>query len=95
MAAEMSSGMLALAQVYKRRPAVSMLVVQLQSNYFKKAVDTTFFQCTDGKEMAAAVNKAVATGEGIIFESRSIGKNKKGETVAEFLITWSFKSKSS
>src|SRR5215207_4855643 len=37
MAAEMSTGALAMACLYKRVPAVSMLVISVNSNYIKKA----------------------------------------------------------
>src|SRR5689334_15423931 len=37
MAAEMSTGLLAMAQVYGRQPKVSMLVTGLTARYFKKA----------------------------------------------------------
>jgi hypothetical protein len=37
MAAEMSTGVLAMAHVYKRKPAISMLVVKMEAEYFKKA----------------------------------------------------------
>ena len=36
MAAEMSTGALALAHLYKRKPPVSLLVVKVESEYFKK-----------------------------------------------------------
>src|SRR3982750_1079355 len=39
MAAEMSTGALAMAHLYKRKPAVSMLVVKMEAEYFKKATD--------------------------------------------------------
>src|SRR5215471_532017 len=35
MAAEMSTGALAMMQVYKRKPPVSMLVTRMEANYFK------------------------------------------------------------
>jgi hypothetical protein len=37
MAAEMSTGALAMAHLYKRKPAVSMLVTKVESSYHKKA----------------------------------------------------------
>src|SRR5882757_2812559 len=37
MAAEMSTGVLAMAAIYKRNPKISMLVVHAESAYFKKA----------------------------------------------------------
>ena len=43
MAAEMSTGVLALAHIYKRKPSVSMLVLKVEGHYFKKATSITFF----------------------------------------------------
>ena len=93
MAAEMSTGVLAMARVYKHRPPVSMLVVHTEATYFKKATGRTSFQCTDGAAIKAAVDQAVATGEATTIKARSLGTNAKGEPVAEFFITWSFKAK--
>ena len=93
MAAEMSTGALALGHLYKRKPAVSMLVVRTEADYFKKAIDTTTFACEDGSGIRRIIEEAIATGEGKTIRARSIGKNKAGEVVAEFYITWSFKTK--
>ena len=41
----------------------------------------------------ATIEKAITTGEGQQFRARSVGFNGAGEEVAEFFITWSFKSK--
>lgn len=94
MAAEMSTGVLGLMQVIERKPSVSMLVVNLEANYFKKAVDVTTFTCEDGKALELLVDDAIATGEAKSFKAKSVGRNKAGEIVAEFYITWSFKVKS-
>lgn len=93
MAAEMSTGVLGLMQVIERKPSVSMLVVNLEANYFKKAVDLTTFTCEDGSALEMLVDEAIATGEAKSFKAKSVGKNKAGEIVAEFYITWSFKVK--
>jgi hypothetical protein len=93
MAAEMSTGVLALMQVVERKPSVSMLVVGLEANYFKKAVDVTTFTCEEGKTLEFLVDETIATGESKSFKAKSVGKNKAGEIVAEFYITWSFKAK--
>ena len=93
MAAEMSTGSLAMAHVYKRSPAVSMLVVKVESEYFKKATGRTTFVCEDGGAMLHTIEDSIATGEGRIFRAKSIGRNANNETVAEFYITWSFKAK--
>jgi hypothetical protein len=94
MAAEMSTGSLAMAHLYKRLPAVSMLVIKVESDYFKKAVGRTTFICEDGALFEQAINDTIATGEAKTVKARSVGKNKDGEIVAEFFITWSFKVKS-
>lgn len=93
MAAEMSTGALAMAHLYKRNPAVSMLVVKVESDYFKKATGLTTFVCEDGEAILDVIEKSIATGEGKIFRARSTGRNLNGEMVAEFYITWSFKAK--
>jgi Domain of unknown function (DUF4442) len=91
MAAEMSTGALAMAHLYKHDPPVSMLVVRTEADYFKKASGQTRFTCTDGQALRQTIAEAVTAGEGRSFRARSIGVNQAGETVAEFFITWSFK----
>ena len=93
MAAEMSTGVLAMAHLYKINPPVSMLVVKVESEYFKKATGRTFFVCEDGELFQKAIEESIASGEAKIVKAKSTGKNKEGEIVAEFYITWSFKAK--
>ncbi|MGZ8556757.1 MAG: DUF4442 domain-containing protein [Chitinophagaceae bacterium] len=93
MAAEMSTGALAMAHLHKRNPAVSMLVVKVESEYFKKATALTTFVCNDGDAMLHTIEESIATGEGKILRAQSTGKNAVGEIVAEFFITWSFRVK--
>lgn len=94
MAAEMSTGSLAMAIVSERKPAVSMLVVKFEAGYFKKATGRTRFECKDGDLLLSVVEKAIATGEPQTCVTTSVGLNKEGEKVAECQITWSFKTKS-
>jgi hypothetical protein len=93
MAAEMSTGALALAHLYKKDPAVSMLVVKVNSDYYKKAAGRSTFTCEDGAQLKQTIEKAIATGEAQSFAARSVGRNAEGEVVAEFLVTWSFKAR--
>jgi hypothetical protein len=94
MAAEMSTGVLAMSYVYRRTPPVSMLVTHLEAAYFKKATGLTRFQCTDGPLIRETIEKAIATGESQTIRARSAGTNANSDLVAEFYITWSFKVKS-
>jgi hypothetical protein len=91
MAAEMSTGLLALNNVYKREPTISMLVTKIEAQYFKKATGLTFFTCEEGMQIANAVNEAISDAEGKSVTITSTGRNKNGELVAEFVFTWSFK----
>ncbi len=91
MAAEMSTGVLAMTHVYKKDPRGSMLVTALQSEYYKKAKGRTVFTCSQGRQFEEAVKMAYNSGEPVSFLAESIGTNEKGEQIAKFLITWSFK----
>jgi hypothetical protein len=93
MAGELSTGALAMTHVYKRTPPVSMLIIKMEANYFKKATGITTFTCNDGLQIKELVEKAIATGEPQSFTAKSTGVNKEGQPVAEFLFTWSFKKK--
>lgn len=93
MAAEMSTGVLALGQLHKRTPQVSMLVTGLKASYFKKATERVYFTCNGGNAMKDTIERAIATGEGQTFDAVSTGKTASGEVISEFVITWSFKAK--
>jgi len=94
MAAEMSTGILALAHIYKRQPAVSMLVLKVEGNFIKKATGITVFTCEEGAVIKRTIEDAIMSNEGKIVTARSYGRNDAGEVVADFAITWSFKVKS-
>lgn len=94
MAAEMSTGILAMAHVYKSNPAVSMLVVGMEAQFTKKATGRIRFTCNNGAAIREAVGRAKTTGEAQTVKAHSVGANEAGDNVAEFFITWSFKVKS-
>ena len=93
MAAEMSTGILAMTHVYDRKPAISMLVLKVYGDYKKKAIGPTTFVCDQGGLIKEIIEEAVKTGEPKSVSLKSTGKNKAGEIIAEFLIEWSFKRK--
>jgi hypothetical protein len=93
MAAEMTTGSLAMVHIYKRKPAVSMLIVKMEATYLKKATGTTTFTCVEGASLRETVERAIATGDSQTLVTRSSGVNEQGESIAEFLFTWSFKIK--
>ena len=94
MAAEMSSGMLAMLHVYRSQPSVSMLVLTLTGSFHKKATGLTTFRCEDGPLIQDAIQQAMETGEGVTIETVSKGYSASGELVADFRVLWTFKVKS-
>lgn len=93
MAAEMSTGLLAMGHTYQRKPSVSMLVVKLEGEFHKKATDKTLFVCEEGEAIRSVIEDAISTGEARSVKAKTVGKNANGDLVAEFYITWSFKAK--
>ena len=83
-----------MAHLYKSNPAISMLVVKVESEYFKKAIGRTKFLCEDGQLFQKAVEETIATGEAVTVNAKSVGTDREGATVAVFTITWSLKAKS-
>ena len=93
MAAEMSTGILALGHCYKRNPALNLIVTKVEGNFFKKATGTVTFMCDDGRRIESMIREAMSSGKKTSVNCYSSGKDKDGDTVAEFIVTWSFKVK--
>ncbi len=93
MAAEMSTGVLGLAHTHKLNPSVSMLVVSIEGDFYKKATGLSSFVCKEGVRIKETIADAIHSGEGESIQVTSIGTNESGEKVAEFRVTWSFKAR--
>lgn len=94
MAAELSTGAIALMAIYKEKPTISMLVVNMRAEFKKKARGIITFKCEQGRDIFQAVETCKVSQEGQILEVKSVGIDRKGEVVAVFYFTWSFKQKS-
>ena len=93
MAAETSTGLLIMNGIYKSSPAISMLIIKNQSFFFKKAIGKISFTCVDGKEISEAIEKTKQDTNGVVIDVKSTGIDEAGDTVAEFIFTWSLKAK--
>lgn len=93
MAAELSTGILALAAVQDTEVKMSMLVLNMQASFTKKATTPIIFTCNQGEDISKAANLAKQTGEGQSITVTSRGYDKRNELVSEFQFTWTFKSK--
>ena len=93
MAAELSTGALAMANIYKQKPSVSMLLVSIEGNFYKRATGKTLFTCADGKAIKETIQQAIASNNPQTIKACSTGYNTENEKVAQFWYTWSFKVK--
>lgn len=93
MAAEMSSGAMAIAEIKAASRPVSMLVFDMQAKFTKKAQSRVLFTCNDGEAIRKAIRETLETGEGCTATITSIGIDQAGDKVSEFNFTWTFKAK--
>ncbi len=93
MAAELSSGAMAISEVMQAPRPVSMLVLDMKASFTKKARSKVIFTCENGLEIAEAVKNALITGTGQTVVITSKGIDDQGDTVSEFQFTWTFKAK--
>ena len=94
MAAEMSTGMIAMMHTRDAKPSISMLVTDVRGEFVKKATGLTIFTCEDAESLLHSIEESVITGEGRTHVCTSTGRNKHGDIIANFTITWSFKARS-
>jgi hypothetical protein len=95
MAAEMSSGMIALMYTMNSKPSVAMLVTNLEAKFIKKALGLTTFRCDSGAQIRESIERSIITGEGQSVTCNAKGYSKDGVLEAEFDVTWSFKARKS
>ena len=93
MAAELSTGTLALTAVEGMNPSVALILTNMKADFIKKAIGRTTFTCTDGEKLFRAVNHAVVTKKPQVQTVSTSGCDLTGEIVAQFEFTWSFKQR--
>ena len=93
MAAELSTGALAMLAVESAPASVAMLITGLESEFGKKATRRVTFTCEDGDAIFTAVEEAVRTGEPATVRARTVGRMPDGTEVSRFVFTWSFKKR--
>ena len=93
MAAELSTGVVAMDAITRSPKKVSMLVFDMNAKFVKKARSKIVFTCSQVQDINDAVQKSVATGEGVTINVKSVGLDSDGDIVSEFNFTWTFKVK--
>jgi hypothetical protein len=94
MAAELSTGALAMMAVELASQPVALLITNLEASFEKKATALTAFTCEDGAKAFAAVAETVRTGEPATARMETVGRLPDGTIVARCAFTWSFKRRS-
>ncbi|WP_088323067.1 DUF4442 domain-containing protein [Polaribacter tangerinus] len=93
MAAEMSTGVLVMKAIAVSKEKVSMLVIQQEASFFKKATGKIVFSCDGATAISKAIQNSKETKEGQTFWLTSEGKNELGVVVSRFVFQWSVKVK--
>lgn len=91
MAAELSTGAIALMAVELAPRPVAMLIVGLDAEFSKQADRRVTFTCEEGGKILAAVRETVATGEPATVRVETVGRMDDGTEVSRFTFHWSFK----
>jgi hypothetical protein len=94
MAAELSTGALALYAVTGRKPSVAVIITHMEARFLKKANGLTAFVCEEGDKLMEVVNRCEATGEPATLTVKSEGRMADGTLVSVFEFTWSFRQRS-
>lgn len=94
MAAELSTGALAMLAIQSSQESVSMLVTNMEASFGKKATERSTFLCTDGLKVFEAIDHTIKTGEGVTVDMHTIGRMPNGDKISEFTFQWSFKKRS-
>lgn len=93
MAAELSTGALAMLAVESAPRPVAYLIVGLEATFGKKATALTTFTCEGGEQIFAAVQETLRTGEPATAKVETVGRMADGTEVSRFTFTWSFKKR--
>jgi len=94
MAAELSTGSLALFATTLAPESVAFLIVGMEASFEKKATGLTTFTCAEGAKIFGAVDETLRTGEGTTARVETVGTAPDGTIVARCHFTWSFKRRS-
>ena len=93
MAAEMTTGLLAMGHIEDHSENVSMLVLDFHASFSKKAVGKVKFISSDGLLVKKAIQKSIDTRQGVSCSMESKAYDSHGDCVSTYKILWSFKVK--
>jgi hypothetical protein len=93
MAAELTTGALMMAKIKDSGKNISMLVLNNNATFTKKATGRISFICSEGSKIDAAIEESIKTGEGQTVWLQAVGTNTDGIKVSAFNFEWTVKVK--
>lgn len=93
MAAELTTGALVMGQIRLSGKNISMLIVNNNASFVKKARGRITFICNEGHLVNSAIESAISTGEGQTIWMESVGTDSEGDVVSKFNFEWTIKLK--
>ena len=93
MAAELSTAIFVMRAIKKTGVPVSMLVINNNATFKKKARGLIKFNCNQGIEVTEVVQNAISSGEAKKITLKSEGKDMSGDVVSAFEFEWTIKRK--
>ena len=89
---EISTGLMVDAML-RGRGKWSMLVIDFNAKFTKKAISSVTYTCVDGHKIHKAIADAEQTGMPQVFTMDTIGTMENGTVVGRLQLTWSIKKK--
>ena len=93
MAAELSTAIFVMRAIKKTGVRASMLVINNNATFKKKARGLIKFNCNQGIEVTEVVQNAISSGEAKKIILKSEGKDMSGDVVSAFEFEWTIKRK--
>jgi hypothetical protein len=93
MAAELSTGLILMAETIETGKKCSMLVTAMSATFTKKADADVYYTCAPKDIIASAIQLSLKNNEPVKIVLKSEGKMQDGTVVANFEFEWSLKLK--
>jgi hypothetical protein len=93
MAAELSTGLLCMDIIKNSNHKISMLVIEQNGHFYKKAKGKIIFTCAQAQEIRKTIEEAIETKNSKTLSLISKGIDETGDIVSSFEFVWSFKVK--
>jgi hypothetical protein len=93
MAAELSTAIFVMRAIKKTGLPISMLVLNNNATFKKKARGLIKFHCNQGIEVSQVIQNVISEGKAKKITLKSVGKDMSGDVVSAFEFEWTIKRK--